>query len=170
MDLLALQHLKTVKVESKLDISIAARLSRYYERQALNARKLDKLVNSDWWSSAELLSDMVKVARSPFDERKSVAFLLIEECNHRNATTDPQTDLLVTSFAIDPWYSTEDGTEIAVKWADYRITQAVEYLGRIDKVIWPVDERNVPVQLILRDLHYKILDYDRTSEIIAFTR
>lgn len=171
-----LKDLKTELVRSKQDIGIAAHLCRYYCYKPPLARELEKMVNSDW-CTADFLTDMVKYGKIDDPIREPVAFILISQLPPKDKVINSRTkiDLEVTCFATAPFYAEEHGEEgylptIAVEWADYRIRRALEYIARAERILWPVDERNVPLQLALRNAGYKILPPDRGSETFIFTK
>lgn len=158
---------KTERVESKADISTAARLSRYYQYEPLLAKEIDKLVNSDWWCNAELLTDICKVGKHGYGDREAVCFLLVTEVNldRKNSSAD----LHISCFAPKPWYD----LSIAVTWADFRIGAAHEYLKdkrNVKKLLWPVDERNQELQIELRDKGWRCEYYKKDSESLIFTK
>lgn len=158
---------KTELVETKADIAVAARLSKYYQFEPLLAKEIDKLVNSDWWCSAELLTDICKVGKYGYGDREAVCFLLITEVNLDRKTDSA--DLHVSSFAPKPWYN----LDIAVTWADFRIGQAFDYFKdkrKIRRILWPVDERNQELQLELRDRGWKCEYYKEDTETMIFTK
>lgn len=162
-----LKELKTELVRSKQDIGIAAHLCRYYSYKPPLARELERMVNSDW-CTADFLTDMVKYGRVEDPIREPVAFILISQLAPKDKVINSRTkiDLEVTCFATVPMFD----EEIAVEWADYRIRRALEYIARAERILWPVDERNVPLQLALRNAGYKILPPDRGSETFIFTK
>jgi hypothetical protein len=161
-----LKDLKTEQVRSKIDIGIAAGLSKNYEYSPLKARELDKVINLDWWHSADFLTDLVKFGKVEEPVRLAVAFLLLTEKIPPNANSRTKSDLQVSCFAMLPSFD----EHVAVEWADYRIRRAMEYLGRTERVIWSVDERNVPLQLALRDFGFKVILPNREDERLIFCR
>ena len=166
MDLTKLQYLSTDEVKTKEDVGTATRLSIYYNYVPMLGKKLEKLISSDWWSSCELLSDIIQDPKSGEEWREAVATLILTEVNLRKRSNRPLSDLFVECFAHSQWYD----PEIAVRWADHRISQAIHRLNRIDKVLWYVDERNVPLQVELRNIGWKITNYDSTKEIMVFSK
>lgn len=157
-------RLQTEDVLTKEDIGLAARLSQYYNREPFRARELDKIINSDWEKKAEFLTDIVKTGKSGYEVRQPVAFLLLMELNFKKANSHIRSDLNVSCFATEPFYD----LELAVEWADYRIRRQFEYLGRCNRIIWAVDERNVPLQLHLKAKEYKFLKFIPEQEKIFF--
>lgn len=166
MDHTQLKNLRTEEIRTKEDINFSIKLSRYYNYVPIQGRKLEKLVNSDWWASAELLSDIVRNPKNGEEEREPVALLILTEVNFRKRANNPLSDLFVECFAHDPWYD----EEIAIKWADYRITQAADRIKRVDKVLWYVDENNTTLQVALREMGYKMANYDPLKSTMVFTR
>ncbi len=161
-----LKDLKTELCRSKQDIGTAAYLSKYYEYNPLKARELDKIINSDWWHSADFLTDLVRYGKVEGLTRMPVAFLLLTEKIPPNPNSRTKSDIQVSCFATTPLY---DET-IAVEWADYRIRRAMEFVGRCERVLWSVHERNVPLQLALRDCGYKVLHPNREEDQLIFTK
>lgn len=159
-------RLQTEEVRTKDDVSIAAKLSKNYHREPYRARELDKIINSDWEHAAELLTDVVKVGKHNYDQRAPVAFLLLTEVNFKKASSAIRSDLNVSCFCTEPFYD----IEVAVKWADYRVRRFFEYLGRCNRIIWSVDERDVPLQLQLKKKDYKVLKYHQDVEKILFCK
>lgn len=157
-------RLQTEEVRTKEDIACAARLSKFYMREPYRARELDKIINSDWDHCAELLTDIVKVGKYNYEQREAVAFILLTEVNGKLANSHVRSDLNVSCFATIPEYD----LEVAVEWADYRIRRYFEYIGRCDKILWTVDERNVPLQLILKTKDYCYHSYKADIEKITF--
>lgn len=166
-----LKDLRTEKVSSKKDIGIAAQLCRYYQYNPPLARELEQMVNNDF-ASADLLTDLVRFGKVEEPIRIPVAFILITQLapsgeNAKAVNSRTKIDLEVTSFATVPCFD----ENVAVEWADYRIRRNLEFISRAERILWRVDERNVPLQIALRDAGYKvILNQDRESESITFTK
>jgi hypothetical protein len=152
-------------------VGIAAHLCRYYQNRPPLARELEQMVNNDF-AMADLLTDRVKLGKVDEPIRMAVAFILITQLGPsegKAVNSRTKIDLEVTSFATTPFFD----EQVAVEWADYRIRRALEYIARAERVLWKVDERNVPLQLALRDCGYKVIphhDTDREYETITFTK
>jgi hypothetical protein len=162
-----LKELKTEQVRSKQDIGIAAHLCRNYMYNPPLGKELEKWINSDW-CTADFLTDLVKFGKVDEPIRMPVAFIMISQLAPKDKVINSRTkiDLEVTCFATAPYFD----EEIAVEWADYRIRRALEYIARSERILFPVDERNVPLQLALRDAGYKVLLPERDSEKLIFTK
>lgn len=160
-----LQNLRTEVVESKLQIKTAAGLARNYCLNPILERELDKLIFSDWWKSAEILTDIIQQGKGGAT-REPVAFLLLTETNPRKKGKYVFFDLSVSCFAHAPFYD----VEVVAAWADHRINKAAEALKRIEQTIWRVDERNVPLQIALRDNGFRVFGFARDDEKLLFVK
>lgn len=161
-----LKELKTELVKTRSDIGKASRLSKLYNYRPLLAKDIDKVIKVDWWTSGEFLTDVVVEGKQGYLNREPVAFLLLCETNVRHIEYKPIGDLFVSCFAMKYWYD----IEIAAKWADYRITKAAEEINRIDRIIWPVDEYDTPLQCMLRELGYKATESCKETQRLHFVR
>jgi len=166
MDHTQLKNLRTEEIRTKEDISFSIKLSRFYNYVPIQGKKLEKLINSDWWCSAELLSDVVKNPKTGEEDREPVALLVLTEVNLRKRSNRPLSDIFVECFAHTPWYD----EEVAIKWANFRVEQAAERIKRTDKIIWYVDEHNTTLQVALREMGWKMVAYDPNKLVMAFTR
>lgn len=160
-----LKDLQTIQVANSAHIDLACHLSFYYNYIPIYPRELNKLINRDWWTGAELLTDLVRIGRYNYDERMAVAFVLLNEFNFKRGE-DPTSDLQVTVFAMDQAYDLETATA----WADFRIYKAQESLKRVQNIYWPVDERDTPLLLRLTDLGWKSHEYSQEAEKVIMRK
>jgi RimJ/RimL family protein N-acetyltransferase len=158
------KYLETELVQTREQIRSADRLCQYYCREPLTLTNLDKVVNSDWWKHAELLTDVILYGKDNFSQREPVGFLLLTEMNPNKKTKT--TDLAVSIFAHRPFYD----LDVLTNWADYVLDKQVKELGRINRTVWCVDERNVPLQVELRNIGFRVHEYDRQEELMIFVR
>lgn len=147
MDLKNLTNLQTELIVNDKDVNEAYRLGRLYCYLPITRKGIKDTLLADYWSMGELLTDMVLNPKTGTWLRQYVAFVLFAEA--RNAQNEKR--MLVTCFAHTPWYD----TEVAARWADYRVSKALEEHKELSRTIWLVDENNVDLQIALRELGYK---------------
>jgi hypothetical protein len=160
------KNLRTEVVENKETIKAASRLTEYYCLESITPKELDKVLSSDWPKYAELLTDLVPYGKVNQLVREAVAFILLLQMKPKKKGNYHVCDLAMSMFAQQPLYP----TDLVVEWCDYRIRRATEELGMIEKVVWQVDDRNVPLQVELRNIGFRVMDYYRDEELMIFAR
>jgi hypothetical protein len=76
-----LKNLRTEVVDNKELIKAACRLTDYYCLDPLQPKDMDKIIHTDWWKCAEVLTDLVPYGKINRSFREAIGFILLVQTN-----------------------------------------------------------------------------------------